>query len=149
MNFCTVDGSGEEEGDLFDYIAQPEGKIGAKKMAKLEEKARKRAEREVRGLLFSLRNAHSTSILVILSYRMRKKTTLYFLIAGSVTISQIKHLAKLYLSDVAYIRYVKYSSLQFLIRLGQYWIIASILYLYWSVDFNSISICHHNNSSKA
>ena len=54
MNFCIVDGSGEEEGDLFDYIAQPEGKIGAKKMAKLEEKARKRAEREVRGLLFTL-----------------------------------------------------------------------------------------------
>ena len=52
--YCTVDGSGEEEGDLFDYIAQPEGKIGAKKMAKLEEKARKRAEREVRGLLFTL-----------------------------------------------------------------------------------------------
>lgn len=32
---------------MFDYIAQPDGKIGAKKMAKLEEKARKRSEREV------------------------------------------------------------------------------------------------------
>ncbi|KAF6021425.1 hypothetical protein EB796_020268 [Bugula neritina] len=40
------DASANEEGDLFDYIAQPEGKIGAKKMAKLEEKARKRADRE-------------------------------------------------------------------------------------------------------
>lgn len=43
---CVVEGSAEE-GELFDYIAQPEGKIGAKKMAKLEEKARKKAEREV------------------------------------------------------------------------------------------------------
>lgn len=42
-----LDASANEEGDLFDYIAQPEGKIGAKKMAKLEEKARKRADREV------------------------------------------------------------------------------------------------------
>ncbi|XP_067944261.1 DDRGK domain-containing protein 1-like [Watersipora subatra] len=40
------DEGSEEEGDVFDYIEQPSGKIGAKKMAKLEEKVRKRAERE-------------------------------------------------------------------------------------------------------
>ena len=42
-----TDGSGEEQDNIFDYIEQPSGKIGAKKMAKLEEKVRKRAEREV------------------------------------------------------------------------------------------------------
>jgi hypothetical protein len=41
----------EEDGELFDQIAMPEGKIGAKKMAKLQAKAEKRAQREV---LFSV-----------------------------------------------------------------------------------------------
>jgi len=32
---------------LFDKIAQPEGKVGAKKMAKLQAKAEKKSQREV------------------------------------------------------------------------------------------------------
>ena len=41
--------SDEEEPDLFDLVAQPEGKVGAKKMRKLEAKAEKKAQREVSG----------------------------------------------------------------------------------------------------
>ena len=36
-----------EDGQIYDSIAQPEGKIGAKKLRKLEEKAEKKARREV------------------------------------------------------------------------------------------------------
>ncbi len=39
------------EGEPWEDIAQPEGKIGAKKQRKLEAKAEKRAEREVCSLI--------------------------------------------------------------------------------------------------
>lgn len=38
---------GYEDEDIFDNIAQPEGKIGAKKLRKLQEKAEKKSAREV------------------------------------------------------------------------------------------------------
>ncbi|XP_041368980.1 DDRGK domain-containing protein 1-like [Gigantopelta aegis] len=36
----------DEEEDMFDVVAQPEGKVGAKKMKKLQEKAERKAMRE-------------------------------------------------------------------------------------------------------
>ncbi len=38
---------GDEEEGIFEDVAQPEGKIGAKRMRKLQEKAEKKAAREV------------------------------------------------------------------------------------------------------
>ncbi|CAH1783990.1 unnamed protein product, partial [Owenia fusiformis] len=47
MNRANQDSDEEEpEDDIFQYVDQPEGKIGAKKMKKLEEKAAKRQARE-------------------------------------------------------------------------------------------------------
>lgn len=48
------DGRGDEpdEDELFDDIEQPEGKIGAKKLRKLQDKAEKKRMREVHLSLF-------------------------------------------------------------------------------------------------
>lgn len=43
----------EEQDELLDDIAMPEGKVGAKKLAKLQAKAEKRANREVHFLAFT------------------------------------------------------------------------------------------------